>query len=47
MKDGLTTHGTFWFFSAVCAVCFVFVKVNVPETKGKTLDEIQAHFKRH
>ncbi|KOC60547.1 Facilitated trehalose transporter Tret1 [Habropoda laboriosa] len=32
---------TFWLFSVVCAIGTVFVYLLVPETKGKTLEEIQ------
>jgi SP family facilitated glucose transporter-like MFS transporter 8 len=46
MKAGLTTYGTFWFFAAVCFTCCVFVKAFVPETKGKSLEQIEAHFKK-
>lgn len=32
---------TFWVYAAICAVAFVFVALAVPETKGKTLEEIE------
>ncbi|XP_011497305.1 PREDICTED: facilitated trehalose transporter Tret1-2 homolog isoform X2 [Ceratosolen solmsi marchali] len=35
------TYTCFWLFSAICAIGSVFVLVLVPETKGKTLEEIQ------
>lgn len=34
-------YGTFWIFSGFCVVGTVFVYLLVPETKGKTLDQIQ------
>lgn len=37
---------TFWIFSSVCAVSAVFAFVCVPETKGKTLHEIQEKLAR-
>jgi sugar porter (SP) family MFS transporter len=37
-----TTAGAFWFYSVVCAATFVFVARMLPETKGRTLEEIQA-----
>jgi sugar porter (SP) family MFS transporter len=35
------TYTCFWLFSAICAIGTVFVFVLVPETKGKTLEQIQ------
>ncbi|KAA0716368.1 Solute carrier family 2, facilitated glucose transporter member 8 [Triplophysa tibetana] len=45
LMDLITSAGTFWMFSALCALNVIFTAVFVPETKGKTLEEIQAHFK--
>ena len=32
---------TFWTYAAMCVISFVFVARFVPETKGKTLEEIE------
>ena len=32
---------TFWMFAVICLAGFVFVKVFLPETKGKTLEQIE------
>jgi SP family sugar porter-like MFS transporter len=32
---------TFWIYSGICAVGFVFIRLWVPETKGKTLEQIE------
>ena len=37
---------TFFFYSFMCLVCFFFVKSLVPETKGKSLEEIETFFLR-
>jgi hypothetical protein len=33
--------GTFWTYAGVCLAGFFFVLLRVPETKGKTLEEIE------
>ncbi|EDO32615.1 predicted protein [Nematostella vectensis] len=42
--DGLTEAGTFCFFGAFVFASVLFVYFFVPETKGKTLEEIQTEF---
>jgi sugar porter (SP) family MFS transporter len=37
----ITEAGTFWLFAAFCGVTYVFVHRIVPETKGKTLEEVE------
>ncbi len=37
----LTTAGAFWFYGLVCGATFFFVLRCLPETKGRTLEEIQ------
>jgi facilitated trehalose transporter len=37
-------HYTFWLYAASCMVSIIFVVLVVPETKGKTLVEIEKHF---
>lgn len=41
MVDAVEPYGTFWIFSLFSAVGIIFVYFLVPETKGKTLDQIQ------
>ena len=41
MLAKLGAAGTFWIFSAICAVGFIFMKAKLPETKGKTLEQIE------
>jgi len=33
---------TFWIYAAVCVAGFLFIKLRLPETKGKTLEEVVA-----
>jgi sugar porter (SP) family MFS transporter len=37
----LGSAGTFWLYAGICVVGFVFIKLKLPETKGKTLEEIE------
>ena len=37
----LGLHGAFWLYSAVSVIGLVFAVVFVPETKGRTLDEME------
>ncbi|MFZ1933456.1 MAG: sugar porter family MFS transporter [Thermoguttaceae bacterium] len=41
LAEGIGTANTFWVYAAICAVGFVFTLRNLPETKGKTLEEIE------
>lgn len=41
LKDAFSTQATFWIFAVISAIGTVFVFFIVPETKGKTLDEVQ------
>jgi SP family galactose:H+ symporter-like MFS transporter len=41
LVSAITTEGTFLLFAGFCVVTFVYVRWFVPETKGKTLEEVQ------
>ena len=41
LKDILGAHGVFWLFGGICAVGFVVIFKKLPETKGKTLEDIE------
>ncbi|KAM4745140.1 solute carrier family 2, facilitated glucose transporter member 8 [Anableps anableps] len=40
----LTSAGTFWLFACMCALNIIFTVIFIPETKGKTLEQIEAIF---
>ncbi len=41
LNSALGSAGTFWVYAGICFGGFVFVLVRVPETKGKTLEQIE------
>ncbi len=44
LKSQLGMAGTFWIYAVVCAAGFLFILVRVPETKGKSLEQIEREF---
>lgn len=45
MLNGMGASATFWLFSGIC-VAFTFFSFFVPETKGKSLEEVELYFKQ-
>ncbi|XP_050046257.2 solute carrier family 2, facilitated glucose transporter member 8-like [Dermacentor andersoni] len=45
MLELLKPYGTYWFFCVVMIISFFVVVLTLPETKGKTLEEIEAAFR--
>uniref|UniRef100_A0A8C5DZ20 Solute carrier family 2, facilitated glucose transporter member 8 n=1 Tax=Gouania willdenowi TaxID=441366 RepID=A0A8C5DZ20_GOUWI len=45
MMKSLTRAGTFWLFACMCILNVIFTMVFVPETKGKTLEQIEQTFR--
>ena len=41
MNVALGSSGTFWTYSAICAAAFVFLWHRCPETKGKSLEQLE------
>ena len=41
LNHWLGAAGTFWLYGVICLAGFLFVLLRVPETKGKTLEEIE------
>jgi len=46
IADRLNETTAFWFYALMCAVDFLFMLFLLPETKGKTLEEIERHWLR-
>jgi len=47
-QNAVQPWGTFWSFGVICALAVIFVAVFIPETKGKSLEEIERYFyQRH
>jgi len=45
MINSMGTHGAFWFFGAVVILSLIFVVFCVPETRGRSLEEIETRFR--
>ena len=40
----LNASGTFWLYAFICFAGFLFIRKKLPETKGKSLEEIEKNF---
>lgn len=45
LNNFLKASGTFWLYAFICLSGFLFILKKLPETKGKTLEEVEAFFK--
>ena len=43
-QDAVQPWGTFWSFAVMCFLSIIFVAVFIPETKGRSLEEIERYF---
>jgi SP family sugar porter-like MFS transporter len=41
LNNSLGAYGTFWLYGIICVLGFIFIRKNLPETKGKTLEDIE------
>ena len=41
LNKSLGSYGTFWVYSVICFAGYLFIKNKLPETKGKSLEEIE------
>jgi Sugar (and other) transporter len=46
MNRQLGAAGTFWIYAGICLAGFAFVFAALPETKGKSLEEIETSWIR-
>lgn len=46
LNAGLGAAGTFWIYAAVCLAGGVFLFLRLPETKGKSLEEIETELRK-
>lgn len=45
LNNLLKASGTFWLYAFICLSGFVFILKKLPETKGKSLEEVEKFFK--
>ena len=43
-QEAVQTWGTFWSFGLICFLSVIFVAIFIPETKGRSLEEIERYF---
>ena len=41
LNEALGTSGTFWIYSGICLVAFLYFVKTLPETKGKSLEQLE------
>ncbi|WP_262910809.1 sugar porter family MFS transporter [Wocania arenilitoris] len=44
LNNALGAHGIFWLYGGICVLCFFYVRFKIPETKGKSLEEIEFYW---
>lgn len=46
MNNSLGSYGTFWIYAVICAVSFIYFFRVLPETKGKSIEDIEKEFSK-
>ena len=46
LREALGLHGLFYLYSSVACISIVFGCLSIPETFGKTLEEIEDHYRK-
>ncbi|MEW5901670.1 MAG: sugar porter family MFS transporter [Acidobacteriota bacterium] len=47
IADRMNESTAFWMYAVMCAIDFIFMLLVLPETKGKTLEEIEKRWLKH
>lgn len=47
LNNALGSFGTFWIYAAICALGLIYFATRLPETKGKTLEQLENEFIKH
>jgi len=42
LNTGLGAYGTFWLYGIICFLGYLFLRIYLPETKGKSLEQIES-----
>ena len=42
LNKALGTSGTFWIYTAICCAAFFYLRRSLPETKGKSLEQLES-----
>ena len=42
LNEAIGAAGIFWIYGAICLAGFLFIRKQLPETKGKTLEELES-----
>ena len=45
IKEWINISGTFWLYAGICVLGYLFIRSRLPETKGKSLEEIETMLK--
>ena len=45
LNKSLGASGTFWLYAVICAAGAIFIWIKLPETKGKSLEQIEEDWK--